>query len=218
MYIPNAFIETDTTSIRQFIEQFPLATMICHSDTGLVANHIPLILQADDPANDFPYHLIGHFAKANPVWQQANSDWLIIFSDNGSYISPSWYPTKALTHKEVPTWNYRAVHIYGKMHLITDSLAEKIAILDKLTQHFESGFKQPWHISDAPNEFVEQLTKVIIAFKFEITDIQCKYKMNQNKTQENIQGVVSGLETVNTAAAHTMAEAMKNLLAQPNSD
>ena len=150
--------------------------------------------------------LYGHIAKVNTLNHSDNLDtpWLVIFQDAGHYISPNWYPSKAITHKEVPTWNYRSVHITGSVTLLTapDAL---IDILSTLTQDFEASQPMPWSLNDAPDNYVQALCRAIVGIRVDITDVQAQFKLSQNKTADNRAGVVAGLRQCKTAKADAMA-------------
>ena len=127
MHIPAVFAEDNFDNVIEFIAVNPLATLIAQTRDGIEACHIPLFwhndhakfnadVGYDSASNKSHGYLYGHFGRKNPIYQDAltDSSWLIIFQDSGHYISPNWYPSKAKTHKEVPTWNYQSVHIQSK--------------------------------------------------------------------------------------------------------
>ena len=134
MFTPKAFKEDSFETIQAFIKEQPLATVMAQMGDGLEACHIPMYWQ--DDGSEFGC-LYGHIAKVNELNISANlaAPWLIIFQDAGHYISPNWYPSKAVTHKEVPTWNYRSVHITGNVSLLT-APETLIEILSKQTADF----------------------------------------------------------------------------------
>ncbi len=208
MFFVKSFAQQDFLAIRQLMEDFPLATMVYTSEVGLEANHIPLIWQDDGSKLGC---LFGHFAKANPIWQNnhKDKDWLIIFQDNGHYISPNWYPSKAITHKEVPTWNYRAVHLTGSMQII-DNKEQIKQILALLTAIYEPTVHQAgdnvWTLDDAPVDYIDKLCEALIMFKISIKTMQAKFKLSQNKSAENVQGVIHGLQAVQRPTANQMAD------------
>lgn len=151
--------------------------------------------------------LYGHITKINALNDIANFDapWLVIFQDAGHYISPSWYPTKAVTHKEVPTWNYRSVHITGQVSLLTEPEA-LIKILSKLTIDFEANQPIPWSLDDAPEPYIQTLCRAVVGIRLDITNIQAQFKLSQNKTAENKAGVAAGLRQLGTVRANEMAK------------
>lgn len=203
MFIPNAFKENRFDVVRSFIKEQPQATVIAQTATGLEACHIPMYWQ--DDGSEFGC-LYGHIAKVNTLNDSANLDapWLVIFQDNGHYISPNWYPSKALTHKEVPTWNYRSVHINGKVSLLTEP-DMIIDILTKLTTDFEAQQPKPWSLDDAPDSYIQALCRGIVGIRLNIIEVQAQFKLSQNKTAANQAGVVTGLKRLGSAKADEMA-------------
>ena len=217
MHIPSIFCEEDFDNIIEFIAVNPLATLIAQTKNGIEACHIPLFwhnnhaeFSADyDSDSDFSKsygYLYGHFGRKNPIYQNAltDSSWLIIFQDSGHYISPNWYPSKAKSHKEVPTWNYQSVHIQSKIELIQDTDTLKW-ILATMTPQQEVINDNPWSLDDAPAAYIEAMCRGIIGFRLPIDSIQAQFKLSQNKTVENINGVINGLKQLNTNSAVSMA-------------
>ena len=204
MFTPKAFKEERFDTIKAFIKEQPLATVVVQTQNGLEACHIPMYWQDDGSEYGCLY---GHIAKVNALNDYDNLDapWLIIFQDAGHYISPNWYPSKAITHKEVPTWNYRSVHITGSVSLLTEPEA-LTEILSKLTQDFEASQPIPWSLNDAPENYIQALCRAIVGIRISITDIQAQFKLSQNKTVENRAGVLAGLQQCNTAKADAMAK------------
>ena len=207
MHIPAVFAEENFDSIIDFITAKPLATIIAQTKDGIEACHIPLFLydeRSDSKGNQ--RYLYGHFGRKNPICQQAlaDSSWLIIFQDTGHYISPNWYPSKAKTHKEVPTWNYQSVHIQSKIELLEDNNTLKW-ILASMTAQQEVINDNPWSLDDAPAAYIDAMCRGIIGFRFSIDSIQAQFKLSQNKTVENITGVINGLENLHTNDAKEMA-------------
>ena len=203
MFTPKAFKEDSFETIQAFIKEQPQATVIAQTGNGLEACHIPMYWQ--DDGSEFGC-LYGHVAKVNALNNPDNLSmpWLFIFQENGHYISPNWYPSKAVTHKEVPTWNYRSVHIMGKVSLLTASEA-LLDILSKQTVDFEASQPHPWSLDDAPVEYIQAMCRAIVGIRVDITDVQAQFKLSQNKTVENRVGVVAGLKGLGTFEADKMA-------------
>lgn len=204
MFTPKAFKEEDFETIKAFIKEQPQATIIVQTNTGLEACHIPMYWQDDGSQYGCLY---GHIAKINTFNNNDNIDtlWLVIFQDTGHYISPNWYPSKAITHKEVPTWNYRSVHITGLVRLITEP-EMLIEILTKLTTDFEANQPIPWSLDDAPENYIQALCRAIVGIRINITDVQAQFKLSQNKTAENRAGIIAGLGRLRTEKADEMAK------------
>ena len=203
MHIPSIFAEENLENILNFIAAKPLATLIAQTSKGIEACHIPLFWHDDHSQYGCLY---GHFGRKNSIYQDALPDtsWLIIFQDTGHYISPNWYPSKAKTHKEVPTWNYQSIHIQSKIELIEDT--DKLKwILETMTAQQEIVSDNPWSLEDAPAAYIDAMYRGIIGFKLPIDSIQAQFKLSQNKTAENIAGVITDLEKLNTNDAAAMA-------------
>lgn len=209
MFTPKAFREYNFDTIQAFIKEQPLATVIAQTGNGLEACHIPMYWQ--DDGSEFGC-LYGHIAKVNALNNSTNltTPWLVIFQDAGHYISPNWYPSKAVTHKEVPTWNYQSVHITGNVSLLTAPEA-LIDILSKQTVDFEASQPHPWSLDDAPVEYIQAMCRAIVGIRVNITDVQAQFKLSQNKTVENRVGVVAGLKGLGTFEAGKMARLVENM-------
>lgn len=203
MYCPAHFQEKDgQAALVKLLETHPLATIVRSSESGLVADHIPLFYENNK--------LIGHVAKANPLWQTApNSEILVIFQGTDAYISPSRYASKQTTHKVVPTWNYTAVHVYGRLSAILDS-QKNLEIVQKLTNIHEKNLPEPWSVQNAPADYIERMLNAIVGIEISISKIEAKWKVSQNQSEENqasltqhLQG--SGQETAVNMAAEILS-------------
>lgn len=203
MYTPPIFRQTDVSELYAFVQQHPLATLVVQTDTGLEATHIPLYWQPQAHGHG---RLLGHFAKANPIWQSVapGQTWLAVFQDSGHYISANWYPAKQQHHKVVPTWNYQAVHIHGQLRRLENE-ADAHQLLTLLTRQHEQTQPRPWSLADAPADYIQAMCRAIVCFEITIERIEGKYKLSQNQTAANRQGVVDGLLAEHTAAARQMA-------------
>lgn len=209
MFTPKAFKEDSFETIQAFIKEKPLVTVIAQTGNGLEACHIPMYWQ--DDGSEFGC-LYGHIAKVNALNNSTNltAPWLVIFQDAGHYISPNWYPSKAVTHKEVPTWNYRSVHITGNVSLLT-APETLIEILSKQTADFEVSQPHPWSLDDAPEKCIQTMCRAIIGIRVDITDIQAQFKLSQNKSAENRAGVVAGLKRLGTFEAGKMVMLVESM-------
>jgi transcriptional regulator len=189
MYIPEAFKEDRVEVLHEAIRAAGLATLVSLTSDGLIASHIPLLL---DPTSA-PYGtLLGHLARPNPQARGAVGEALAIFLGPDSYITPSWYATKRETGKVVPTWNYVAIHAYGPLEFIDDS-AHAREHVTQLTERQEQSRPAPWAVTDAPADFIAGLVRGIIGFRLTITRLEGKWKMGQNRTPADRAGVASGL-------------------------
>ncbi|CAD6875659.1 FMN-binding negative transcriptional regulator [Methylomonas fluvii] len=209
MYIPKHFDEPRIEAMRALIRSYPLATLVTLSADGLNANQIPLHWAEE---GDTPYgSLRGHIARSNPLWtdfdQQAEV--LAVFQSENAYISPSWYATKPQTGKVVPTWNYAAVHVYGKLRIIDDPAWIRRQ-LQAMTDEFEAGFPEPWSVADAPADFTERLLTQIVGIEISVTRLQGKWKVSQNQPPENRISVIEALrESGQAAMADLVVDAVK---------
>lgn len=203
MYTPAKFRQDDAAELRQFAAAHPLATIVLCTADGVDAAHIPLVWQDNGTGHGV---LRGHFARANPIWKNRlpESPALAIFQAAGHYISPNWYPGKALHHKEVPTWNYQAVHLRGPLHIV-EGEAAMLALLADLTAQHEAAMPQPWSLADAPADYLSALCRAIVCFEITVHSVEGKYKLSQNQSAANRAGVVSGLNAMNDEAAARMA-------------
>lgn len=178
MHIPKKFNVSDKKEIFSFIEANAFGQLISNKGGSLLSSHIPFLLSEDKTK------LIGHLAKVNPQLEDINNqEVLITLQGAHDYISPSWYEGPG-----VPTWNYQAVHIYGKCHTFTDLDALKDAV-DSLTAKYEANFEKPWQ----PN-YKAAMLGAIVGFEVTIKDIQAKYKLSQNKSETDRKRVIEELE------------------------
>jgi transcriptional regulator len=205
MYIPPAFAENRPDELRDIIRaaSLPLIVSSAPSKTGgvrLVATHLPLMLDGE--------RLIGHVARANDHWKvfDPETESLAIFAARDGYVSPSWYVTKAETGRVVPTWNYEAVHAYGRLEIIQEP-ALLLPIVTSLTRRHEDDRAHPWQVSDAPSEYISSQLKGIVGVVLHISRLEGKRKLSQNKTNEDQLGVISGLTTENPDLAKAMLRA-----------
>ena len=188
MYIPAHFSEEDETLLYSFMQEHPFATLVTNAQEGPIATHLPI--DVDSPDEEGHGRILGHVARANPHWQKFQSDEnsLLIFHGPHDYISPAWYKSDNL----VPTWNYAAVHAYGRLVLI-DNPMDVRALLDRLVQRFESARPDPW-INPLKNDFMNQLQAAIVAFEFRIDHLEGKFKLGQNRMLADQIGSLAGLE------------------------
>jgi transcriptional regulator len=189
MYVPAHFAEDRVPVLHQAIQASGLATLVTMTADGLIASHVPLLL---DPA-PAPYGtLIGHLARPNPQARPAIGEAMAIFLGPDGYITPSYYATKRETGKVVPTWNYIAIHAYGTLRFIDDP-AHLLDIVTRLTNRHETQRASPWAVSDAPAEFTRGMLNGIVGFELTVTRLEGKRKMSQNRPEADRAGVVSGL-------------------------
>jgi transcriptional regulator len=209
MYIPKQFDEPRVDVLHQFIRSRPFASLVTLSSGGLNANHIPLHL-SEQPG---PFGTLrGHVARANPIWSDIAKgvEALAIFHGPSTYVTPSWYPTKAETGKVVPTWNYVVVHAYGTLRVVDDA-AWLRAHLEALTAHNEAAFAEPWRLADAPSDFIEKMMGGVVGIEIVITRLSGKWKTSQNQPAENQAGVIQGLRASGSEGALEMAALVESI-------
>lgn len=181
MYQPSHFVERDRERLAALIREAPLATVI---RAELTADLIPLELEGDK--------LVGHVARANPLWHASGQPVLAVFHGVQAYISPSWYASKAEHGRVVPTWNYAMVQAHGTLRAIEDT-AWLHAFVTRLTDRHESQRSQPWAVSDAPADYIDKTLKAIVGIEIELTRLEGKFKLSQNRSPDDRAGVVTGL-------------------------
>ncbi|MBX3455560.1 FMN-binding negative transcriptional regulator [Ferrovibrio sp.] len=202
MYVPPHFLQSDPAALHAAMDTIALATLVSHGADGMLASHVPLLLDAARGAHGV---LRGHLARANPQARQKPDQALAIFLGPEGYISPGWYASKREHGKVVPTWNYIAVHASGRLRWIEDG-AELLGLVHDLTERHEAGQAQPWAVSDAPADFIAGMLRGIIGFELEITGLQGKWKLGQNRQPADIAGSVAGLRG---QGADDLADAME---------
>lgn len=191
MYIPKHFAETDRRAMHDLIAAHPFATWVTHTGGQLVVNHIPLLLHAGRGELGT---LVGHVARANPIWRhlQPDSPSVAIFQGAHSYITPSWYPSKHATGKAVPTWNYLVVHAHGVMRTVDDREWLRAHVVE-LTHRHEHQRPAPWTVDDAPADYIETLLGAIVGVEMTIESLEGKRKLSQNRSEPDLAGIVTGL-------------------------
>lgn len=206
MYIPAAFLETDAEKLCAFIQEYSFGLLVSEHAGAPFATHLPLLLDRTAGPQGC---LIGHLARANPQWQEADGKtFLAVFSGPHAYISPAWYQAEQV----VPTWNYAAVHAYGVMRTIHDPDA-LFQIVGQYVDFFESTMNVPWKF-DASGEFAQKMIAGIVGFRIEITRLEGKWKLSQNQPRERREKVVHALTTRSDEGSQAIAELMRNSLAR----
>jgi transcriptional regulator len=202
MYVPPHFKEDRLDVLHDAIREAGLATLVTLGSAGLVASHVPMLLEPDKGRYGM---LVGHVSRANPQWRDvADAEALAIFLGPDAYVTPSWYATKHESGKVVPTWNYVAIHAYGRPQFFDDP-ERLLAIVSKLTDRHEAGRASPWAVSDAPGDFVRGLLTGIVGFELPIARLEGKWKMSQNRSAADRAGVVAGLEAQDNREAAEVA-------------
>lgn len=200
MYIPDINKNENQEEIEKFLHANSFGILINQTNGKLWATHIPLELDTNQNGKKVLY---GHIAKENPQWESFKDDdqILAVFTGPHSYISSSWYD-----HENVPTWNYIAVHIYGKIKIIEGEAV--IQSLKKLVDKYEQNSENPVRVEDFSRKTMMQ-TRGIVAFEIEIEEIQAKRKLSQNRDDKNYLNIISELEKTNDNQSIAVANEMK---------
>jgi transcriptional regulator len=192
MYMPSKFEEKDLQVLHGAIAQAPFGVLIAAAPAGLEANHLPFQLVPEQG----PFGTLRcHVARANDLWRQASAaslQGLVVFQGPSAYISPSLYPSKQETHEVVPTYNYVAIHAHGRI-AVHDDVRWLRALLAQLTRRHEAGRERPWKMGEAPADYLDARLQEIVGIEIEITRIEGKWKMSQNRTPADQAGVIAGL-------------------------
>ena len=204
MYIPEHFKETDPVRISALIEGHPFGMLVTAPEGVPFVSHLPFLFER--PAGS-QGKLLGHMARANPQWQHFSTDRevLAVFQGPHAYVSPSWYSSAG-----VPTWNYAVIHLRGTPRLIEDE-TELEALLEQLTRVHESPMPSPWEHT-ATGERRAKLLNMIVGFEIEVTGIQGKFKLSQNRPLEDQQNVVEELSLSNNQTDIAVAELMSEAI------
>ena len=204
MYQPPHFREARTDVLHALIEAHPFATLVTVDQQGLEANHIPFVLHPELGPNGV---LRGHVSRANPVWQNIDpaTGALAIFQGPHAYITPSWYPSKKRDGMVVPTWNYALVHAHGPLSVVDDAAALR-RHLDCLIATQEQDRPVPWCASDAPADFIASHMKGIVGLELAITRLEGKWKVSQNRSEQDRTGVARGLRLEGGEQARAVAD------------
>lgn len=204
MYNPSAFREERLEILLETVAAYPLAALVTAGPDGIEASHIPLV-HVPGPGTGL---LRGHLARANPHWKSEPATALAIFTGPQHYISPSWYRSKAEHGKVVPTWNYIAVHVRGKL-TFADDPAWLRDMLETLTDAQEARAGTGWRVADAPRDFIAAQMRAIVGVELAIESIEGKRKLSQNRPAEDRDSVAAALEAAGSEPARTMARLVR---------
>lgn len=200
MYIPELYKNENPEDIKNFLRSYSFGILVNQTEGKLWGTHIPLELETNLQGKEV---LFGHLSKENPQGSsfENNKEVLAIFSGPHTYISSSWYD-----HENVPTWNYLAVHVYGKVRIIEGE--EMLFAMKKLVDKYEAASKNPVRLENLSAGTMKQING-IVAFEIEITEIQAVKKLSQNRDDKNHNAIISELESQNDNNAKAIAAAMK---------
>ena len=192
MYLPDHFEETRAEELSRTIAASSFGTMIINGPFGLDANHVPFLLDETTDGKK----LLAHVARANPLLSEAKNgdEALVIFHAGDTYISPNWYPSKHEDHRQVPTWNYRVVHVHGRLYF-RDNERFVRSVVARLTRIHElrSGSLRPWKMTDSSREYIDEMISKVVGIEIEITKMVGKWKLSQNKEERDRVGAAEEL-------------------------
>ncbi len=207
MYLPAHFREDRLAAQHALMRAFPLATLITAGPGGMMANHVPFLLYAEEGEHGT---LRAHLARANPQLAELAQveQCLVVFTGPEDYVSPGWYASKREHGKVVPTWNFVAVHAWGRPRVVDDAQWLQRQLED-LTNWHERALPRPWAIGDAPPDFIGQMKRAIVGVELPIAGSEGKWKLSQNRSAADRAGVVAGLRAQGArgAAMAAMIEA-----------
>ncbi|OIQ88567.1 protease synthase and sporulation protein PAI 2 [mine drainage metagenome] len=205
MYLPEHFAETDVEALQRLITSHPLGMLVTHGSDGLDADHLPFEF---DPAAGAHGVLSAHVARANPLWQRCpdGTPVLVVFRGADGYVSPSWYPSKHETHRQVPTWNYTVVHAHGTLTVRDDERFVR-GVVARLTRRHEAGEAVPWKMGDSAPDYIDSMLRNIVGIEVAVTRLVGKAKLSQNKDARDRVGAADALQ----ARGHdALAQAMRS--------
>jgi transcriptional regulator len=200
MYMPRHFEETRPEVLHELVRSHPLGLLITQdADAGLSADPVPFLLEHDEAGRAV---LRAHVARANPLWQAARRDVdsLVVFQGPQAYVSPGWYATKAEHGKVVPTWNYVMVQARGRLQVHEDA-PWLLSLVTRLTQRHEAALPRPWAVADAPADFVDGMLRAIVGIEIPLGALVGKWKVSQNRSTADREGVAAGLREQGAASA-----------------
>jgi transcriptional regulator len=212
MYIPSHFTP-HAALVEELLGNHGAADLVTVTEQGLVATMLPFIYVPPGEANtggprSAGQHgaLHGHLARNNDQWKlRAAGESLVIVRGPDAYISPSWYASKVEHGRVVPTWNYVTAHVYGRL-VVHDDPVWTEDLVRRLTGKHEAYRDHPWSVDDAPRNFIEGQLRAIVGIELEITRIEAKAKLSQNRPPADVDGVIAGLRERGDAASADAVE------------
>lgn len=201
MYVPNHFQPQNLEEVEKFLKENTFATLVSYQDGKPIASHIPLLLVEKENGQKV---LWGHISKANPQWKniEEQEEVLAIFTDAHTYISSSWY-----NHVNVPTWNYIAVHAYGKAKIIEgDTLYQSVK---DLVEKYEGGNQPRFHMEDLNEADMRRQLRGITGLEMSLDRVEASFKLSQNRNPEDHQNVIKQLENRGDDHSQRIADEMK---------
>ncbi len=203
MYVPAHFAADDADALIQRLARARSGILISVDAEGApVATHLPILWDGEKRI------ATGHIARANPHWKLGGGKALLVLAGAEAYVTPAWYPSKAEHGKAVPTWNYEAVHLTGRVEWFDDAARLEAVVRDLSALH-EDGRAEPWTMSEVPRPYIDALLRGIVGVSLHVERIDAKRKLSQNKCEADFSGVVEGLAASEDAAARDVAALMR---------
>ncbi len=207
MYVPRFNALDDDSALRAMVRAIGAADLVTVGEDGYpLVTRLPVVWEDD--------RLVMHIARANPHWRAVPADGgvpaLVVVTDAEAYVSPAWYATKAEHGRVVPTWNYSAVHLVGRVRRHEDPEWLRRAVT-MLTERHEADRPDPWAVTDAPATYVDKQLKAIVGLELTIERVEGKAKLSQNRSGEDRAGVVAGLRAEGAAREAIVADQMERL-------
>ncbi|MFD2671179.1 FMN-binding negative transcriptional regulator [Marinicrinis sediminis] len=200
MYIPAVNQVNDPEKLADFITTYSFGILFSQTEEGPWATHLPFVVKRGE---NHTLELLGHMAKVNPHWSKIREEILVVFQGPHAYISPTWYGEK----QTAPTWNYTAVHAYGRFECV-DNRDELIAILEASIEQNESRFASPWR-TDLSSEENERLMEMVMGFRIQVHRLEGNFKLNQHHTSERKQRTIAGLRQAGDPSSMQVADWME---------
>lgn len=214
VYIPPSFREDDPATLHAMIRAARLAILVSNGADGLAEiSYLPFVCEEDGSSHPA---LVGHFARANPHWKSLTtpgSRATVIFRGADAYVSPTFYPTKPVHHRHVPTWNYEAVHAVCRVEIFEDP-ARLREVVARLTERFEAGRDEPWTIEQAPPDYLTAMLRAIVGIRLTVETLEGKRKLSQNRDPVDRQGVREALAESTDPGEREIARRMADLAAR----
>ena len=210
MYISRHHQLSDQDAIFSLMESRPLGAWVCPAGGALVANHIPFLLDRHQgPLGT----LVGHVARANPVWRGLHPDLpsVVMFQGPQSYITPGWYPGKQAHGRVVPTWDYAVAHAHGVARSVDDR-GWMLRMLERLTAFHEAAQPAPWSVADAPADYIDRLLRSIVGIEIPIDRLEAKLKASQDEDLQDRWGTVAGLRERGDQEQNALSELVRSTL------
>jgi transcriptional regulator len=205
MYIPASFAANDDV-VRDLLTHHGAADLITATSEGLLATFLPFLY---DPTVGEHGALLGHLARNNAQWRhEVKGEALVVVHGPDAYVSPSWYASKAEHSRVVPTWNYLTAHVYGHL-VVHDEPTWVEDLVRRLTERHEVSRPQPWSVDDAPPRFVRGQLRAIVGLELQISRVEAKAKLSQNRPPADIDGVIAGLTASGDAESATAVRAAR---------